>query len=151
MSKVLVVFASMTGNTEEIADLIEEGLQSEGAVVDKYDVLDVDASKMEEYDSIILGAYTWGEGEIPDEFEEFYDEMAGMDLTGKSFAVFGSGDRSYEYFCGAVDLIEAMISETGGTVILDGLKIELNPDGDDHDKCLAFGVEFGKQLSSINI
>lgn len=149
MSKVLLVYASMTGNTEEMADLIEKGLQSEEIGVIKNDVLDVTASDIEEYDAIILGAYTWGEGELPDEFEDFYDEMAEMDLTGKTFAVFGSGDTAYEFFCGAVDLIEARVTEKGGRLILEALKVELNPEGEDHDRCIAFGVEIAKFLNGL--
>jgi flavodoxin I len=149
MSKVLLVYASMSGNTEEMADLIDQGLQKEGIEVDKNEILDVSASDMEEYDSIILGAYTWGEGELPDEFEDFYDDMATMDLTGKTFAVFGSGDTSYDIFCGAVDLIEAMVAEKGGKLTLEGLKVELNPEGDDHDRCIQFGIDFAKIINGV--
>lgn len=68
MSKVLVVYASLTGNTEEMANLVEKGLQTEGVTVDKIDVIDVDLGTLEEYENIMLGAYTWGEGALPDEF-----------------------------------------------------------------------------------
>lgn len=146
MAKVLLVFASMTGNTEEMATLIEEGLQNEGIEVEKVEALDTKAEDMQNFESILLGAYTWGEGEIPDDFEDFYDEMAGIDLTGKGFAVFGSGDTAYPDFCGAVDLIEAMITEKGGSLLLDGLKVELDPEGEDRERCIHFGMEFAKKI-----
>jgi len=51
MSKILVVFASMTGNTEEIADLIAEGIQSTGGEVELKQAMDCDADTLLEYDA----------------------------------------------------------------------------------------------------
>lgn len=42
-----------------------------------------EASILEQYDGIILGAYTWGDGDLPDDFLDFYDAMDSIDLTGK--------------------------------------------------------------------
>lgn len=142
MSKVLLVYASMTGNTEELANLIEEGVISEGVTVAKKDVSDVDLSTIEEYNNIILGAYTWGEGELPDEFLYLYDDLETMDLTGKNFAVFGTGDTSYSIFCGAVDLLEDLIKEKGGKLTLEGLKVENFPEDEDTQNSINFGAGF---------
>lgn len=95
MGKVLLVYASMSGNTEAMADLIEKGLLEGGAEVDRHEAMDVDAALFNDYQHMIFGAYTWGDGELPDEFLDIYDDMEGMDFTGKTFAVFGSGDTSY--------------------------------------------------------
>ncbi|MFN7249989.1 MAG: flavodoxin [Anaerobacillus sp.] len=146
MSKVLLVYASMTGNTEEMANLVEKGLQTEGVTVDKKDVIDVDLSTLEEYENIILGAYTWGEGALPDEFLDLYDDMETIDLSGKTFAVFGTGDSGYAIYCGAVDLLEDVIKEKGGKLALEGLKVENCPEGEDEDRSIQFGVDFAKAL-----
>lgn len=146
MSEVLLVYASMSGNTEAIADLIEEGLQEENMNVTKLDVVDCDPDQLNAFDSIILGAYTWGDGELPDEFLDLYDEMAGLDFTNKQFAVFGSGDTAYDIFCGAVDLLEAMIDERNGQIVQPGLKIELGPDGEE-ETCKDFGRKFAQAVN----
>lgn len=146
MSKVLLVYASMTGNTEEMASLVEKGLQAEDVAVDKKDVIDVDLGTIEEYEYIMLGAYTWGEGALPDEFLDLYDDMETMDLTGKTFAVFGTGDLSYAIYCGAVDLLEDLIKEKGGKLALEGLKVENSPEGEDVDRSIQFGADFAKSL-----
>lgn len=145
MSKVLLVYASMSGNTEAIADLVEAGLKDEGVTVDCKEVVDADASSMTDYDGVILGAYTWGEGELPDEFLDFYDDMAGTDLSGKKCAVFGSGSTAYDVFCGAVDLLESMIEEKGGSLVLEGMKVEEYPE--DEDACTKFGADFAKAVN----
>jgi flavodoxin I len=145
--KTLMIYASMSGNTEAIADLIEECLTSEGGQVDRMEALDADASEMLAYDSILLGAYTWGDGELPDEFLDIYDDMEDLNLSRKKMAVFGSGDRAYEHFCGAVDLLEQRIAEKGGELVMEGLKIEHAPYGDDIEQCRQFAKEFSERVA----
>ncbi|MCY9263600.1 flavodoxin [Bacillus haynesii] len=145
MGKVLLVYASMSGNTEAMADLIEKGLLEGGAEVDRHEAMDVDAALFTDYQHMIFGAYTWGDGELPDEFLDIYDDMEGMDFTGKTFAVFGSGDTSYEHFCGAVDMLEDKIKELGGGVVLPSVKIEMNPEDEEEGMLLQFGRDFAKK------
>ena len=47
-------------------------------------------------------------------------------VKGVKTACFASGDSSFEHFCGAVDVIEARLSELGGIQILEGLKLDGN-------------------------
>jgi flavodoxin I len=142
MNHVLMIYASMSGNTEAIADLIEESLIEEGIEVVRKEALDADAEELLAYDHVLLGAYTWGEGELPDEFLDFYEEMENLELEGKKIAVFGSGDMAYEHFCAAVDLLEQRIVERGGELVTEGLKIELAPYGEDSERCKQFAKRF---------
>lgn len=144
--KALMVYASMSGNTEMMADLIEESLQNEGLHVDRKEALDIEANDMLSYDYLLLGAYTWGDGELPDDFLDIYEDMNELDLNGKKAAVFGSGDRAYEHFCGAVDLLEQQIVERGGELVMDGLKIEHAPYGQDIEQCRQFAKEFVEKI-----
>ncbi|MBB6176826.1 flavodoxin I [Anoxybacillus tengchongensis] len=146
MSKVIMVFTSMTGNTEEMAEAIADGVREQGIELDVKEVLDATATELEQYDGILLGAYTWGDGELPDDFLDFYDELDNVDLTGKKAAVFGSCDSSYEKYGAAVDILIEKLQERGAEVILDGLKIELTPTDEDKQLCIAFGRDFVKQL-----
>lgn len=114
----LIVYASMTGNTEEIANQIGKGIQESGVIVEIKDILEVDVTEIQDYDGILLGAYTWGEGDLPDEFLDFYDEMNTLNLSGKTAAAFGSCDSSYEYWGGAVDILAAKLMELGADVVV---------------------------------
>ncbi|MFZ7945827.1 MULTISPECIES: flavodoxin [Bacillaceae] len=145
----LIVYASMTGNTEELATLISEGIQSTGTTVMIKDILEVDAADLENYDAILLGAYTWGDGDLPDEFLDFYDEMDRLNLTGKRAAAFGSCDSSYEHRGGAVDILAEKLAELGANVIHEGLKIDLSPSAAEREQCIKFGQFFsGKSFLS---
>ncbi|WP_176583599.1 flavodoxin [Priestia megaterium] len=147
MKEILLAYASMSGNTEAIADLIEEELVKHGLHVKRAEVYDIDASDLVSAESIIFGAYTWGDGELPDDFLDLYDEMDDIDLSQKQMAVFGSGDSSYDVFCGAVDLIEEKIKRRNGNIAVPGLKIELSPFGEDIEKCKVFAKGFAEVVA----
>ncbi len=79
-----MIFASMSGNTEEMADHIAGVIRETENEIEVIDIMDSpEASILEQYDGIILGAYTWGDGDLPDDFLDFYDAMDSIDLTGK--------------------------------------------------------------------
>ncbi|MBG9769974.1 flavodoxin [Bacillus vallismortis] len=146
MGKILLVYATMSGNTEAMADLIEKGLQEAEAEADRYEVMDIDDAQLfNDYDHIMMGTYTWGDGDLPDEFLDLAEDMDEIDFSGKTCAVFGSGDTAYEFFCGAVDTLEAKIKERGGEIVLPSVKIENNPEGEEEQELMEFGRQFAKK------
>lgn len=148
MAKILIVYASLTGNTEEIAELIAKGIEETGHTAELKPADACNAEQMLEYDGTLMGLYTWGDGDLPDEFLDFYEELDDIDLTGYPVAVFGSGDTSYELFCGAVDTAEAKAKERGADIKQSSLKIEYSPLDDEKKDCLAFGSRFVNLLGS---
>lgn len=149
MSKIIIVYASLTGNTEEMAELIAEGIRGTGATVDLKMVEDCNAVHLLEYDAYLLGAYTWGDGELPDEFTDFVDEMEEINLQGSTTAVFGSGDTSYQYYCGAVDFLEVKLREFGAVVVQEGLKVEYGPGPEEKELCREFGAKFAVSFGAV--
>lgn len=148
LNKFVMIFASMSGNTEEMADHIAGAIREAGNEIKVIDIMDTPkASILEEYDGIILGAYTWGDGDLPDDFLDFYDEMEEIQLAGKKAAVFGSCDSAYPKYGAAVDILEEKLRERDAEVVIKGLKVELTPEDEDVEKCLQFGSEFVKHLS----
>ncbi|MEC1626250.1 flavodoxin [Bacillus mojavensis] len=146
MGKILLVYATMSGNTEAMADLIEKGLQEAEAEVDRFEAMDIDDAELfNDYEHIILGTYTWGDGDLPDEFLDLAEEMDALDFTGKTCAVFGSGDTAYEFFCGAVDTLEEKIKDRGGEIVLPSVKVEMNPEGEEEEALKEFGRQFAKK------
>ena len=93
LSKLVMIFASMSGNTEEMADHIAGAIRETENEIEVIDIMDTpEASILEQYDGIILGAKTWGDGDLPDDFLDFYDAMDSIYLTGEKAAAFGSCD-----------------------------------------------------------
>ncbi|CAK8583739.1 MULTISPECIES: flavodoxin [Priestia] len=152
MAKILIAYASMSGNTEEIAELIKSNFEPFDYDIDIEKIEHLDIQKLVEYDGILLGVYTWGNGDLPYEVEDFYDEIENVDLTGKKAAIFGSGDRSYPEFCAAVDLLEEKLELSGVEIVQKGLKIELAPETEeDIEQCNSFAISFSKSLEESSL
>ena len=145
--KIGVVYASMSGNTEAIAERIVEELKKDHQEVFLQEVYDLTgASDLLEYDFTYIGMYTWGEGDYPDECLELIDELEQLDLQNHPFAIFGSGDTNYEEYCVALDNLKQLIEGQGGAVVVEPLKIELSPDAEDE---VAIETFVRKTLSSV--
>jgi flavodoxin short chain len=131
MAKALIIYGSTTGNAEEMARMVTENLDKAGLETQIKDVADSTVENLtEDHDLVLLGcaAYGYDEIELQEDFSEFYDRMNGIELKGKKFAVFAPGDSSYEHFCGSVDKLEDKMAELGGTKVVDGLRIDGEPD-----------------------
>ena len=79
-------------------------------------------------DVALFGCSAWGtdEVELQTDFEPLFEAFDRIGVKGVKTACFASGDSSFEHFCGAVDVIEARLSELGGIQILEGLKLDGN-------------------------
>lgn len=145
----LIVYASMTGNTEEMAQIIGEGILNGDVKTVVKDIWEVDAKELELYDGILLGAYTWGDGDLPDEFLDFYEDMTHIFLAGKMAAVFGSCDSTYEHRGRSVDLLTERLLKCGATVVHTGMKIDLAPTADEREQLFKFGQFFAETLKGV--
>lgn len=87
MSKVGIIYWSSTGNTEAMAQAVEEGAKAAGADVEIMEVADADVDKALSFDVLALGCPAMGDEEL----EPFFSDLEGK-LSGKKVALFGSYD-----------------------------------------------------------
>ncbi|MFZ3576834.1 flavodoxin [Virgibacillus sp. DJP39] len=137
MSKILLLYTSVTGNTEEIAVAIADMLQKYDHTISikTFDMDAIDVEEIKEYDALLVGTYSWDDGAMPYEVEDFYDELEDADISGKLVGVFGSGDTFYTTFGGAIDLLGQRFEELGADVMEDWIKVDLEPDTKDFKRC----------------
>lgn len=148
MGKVLVVFASTTGNTELMAEAIADHLiylQHEVAIK-TFDFDPIYVDELSEYDAVLVGTHTWDDGSLPYEVEDFYDELEDVDITNKIFGVFGSADSFYDSYGGAIDLIGDRVQQLGARLLPFRLKVDLEPDTKDIEYCQEFAKVVHKAL-----
>lgn len=141
MVKAAIVYASMTGNNEEIAGIVEEEFEKYGVEVDTTEVSQADAEDFEDVDICVVATYTYsdvGDGVLPDEAVDFYDDLKELDLSGKVYGTCGSGDTFYDAFCTSVDDFAKAFDETGAIKGAESVKIDLAPEDDDIKKLEAF-------------
>ncbi len=133
MAKAIIVYGSETGNTETVAEVIAAALEDANFKITLKEVTQASVDELSGYDLILLGSSTWGdeEKELQGDMVDFYDDLEGANLSGKSAAAFGCGDSDYTHFCGAVDLLEERLEQIGATLLDEGLRIDGDPDDDD--------------------
>lgn len=110
-----IFVATMTGLAqicaEEIAAALEvSGIASQTLLMDG---LGMDA--LAPFATFVVVSSTYGHGDIPDNGQAFFEAVeAGAGLSGKSYAVFGLGDRTYaDTFCHAGEKWDALFAAKG--------------------------------------
>ena len=150
MATAKVVYASMTGNNEEIADIVEEALENLNVSVETSEISQADPSDFEDTDICIVCSYTYGDdGDLPDEAVDFYEDLKEMDLTGKVYGVCGSGDTFYDEFCKVVDDFAGVFEQTGATKGSDVVKVDLAPEAEDIEHLEKFVAEIVAKQSTL--
>ncbi|OYT16942.1 MAG: flavodoxin [Bacteroidetes bacterium 4572_77] len=91
MQNIGIFYGSSTGNTEDAAKQIQKALGADTAQI--FDVTKANSRDLKQFNNIILGASTWGLGNIQNDFEDFISEIDSINLKGKKVAIFGFGDQ----------------------------------------------------------
>lgn len=90
MSKVAIVYWSGTGNTEAMANAVEEGVKAAGSEATKLSASEFDSSKMAEFDAVAFGCPAMGAEVLEEsEFDPMFTALESA-LTSKKIALFGS-------------------------------------------------------------
>lgn len=117
MKKTCIIYGSTTGTTESVAGMIASKMGIEDNCV--YNASDLTPDLINQFDALILGSSTWGDGELQDDWYDAVKILKGMDLQGKIIALFGCGDsESYsDTFCDAIGLLYEELKATGGEFV----------------------------------
>lgn len=141
MSKIAVVYWSGTGNTEAMANAVQEGAAAAGADAALLNCSEFDASKIADYDAIAFGCPAMGDETLEEsEFEPMFSECAGS-LGGKKIALFGS------YGWGAGEWMRSWEDEckgAGAELVCDSVICNEAPEDDALEECKALGAALAK-------
>lgn len=149
MPKATIVYASWTGNSEEIAEYLAECFKKLDIDVEIHECQQVDAKIFLESDICVVSTYTFGSrGDLPDEIVGFYFDLEKLDLKGKVFGACGSGEEFYGYYCKSVDDFDKQFEKTAAIRGAEPLKIELNPNQEDEKRIMAFAQSLVSTLKN---
>lgn len=120
MATVGIFFGSDTGNTENIAKMIQKQLGKEVAEV--HDIAKSSKEDLESFDILLFGIPTWYYGEAQCDWDDFFPTLEEIDFNGKLVALFGCGDQEdyAEYFCDAMGTIRDIIEPRGAAMSATG-------------------------------
>lgn len=136
MSKVAIVYWSGTGNTEAMAELVAEGVQSAGGEASLIQAVGFSSDELDAYDAFAFGCPAMGSEELEsEEFEPMWDAVE-PELPGRKVALFGS----YDWADGEWMDLWRERAEAAGITVADTVIAKDYPDDDASDACRALGA-----------
>ena len=148
MAEIGIFYGSTSGYTGKVAQMIAEALGQERCeVVNMEDFGDFD--EMLEFDKLLIGSATWGQGEIQNDWRDPMMELEEYDFSGKTVAFFGTGDHKThgEHFCSALKLLYDAFKAQGASCVG-----AISTDGYTYEESLAAqdGTFLGLAVDEVN-
>lgn len=137
MARIHVVFGSVYGAAEQLAQTLTQTLTGKGHQAVLFDNPDLAGVIQDRPDALLVVTSTTGQGDIPDNLVPFFVALkdAFPMLNGLPYGVITLGDSSYgDTYCGAGEQFDTLLDELGGHAVSAPLKVDacetLDPEGD---------------------
>ena len=110
--KIGLFYGSTTCYTEMAAEKIQAALGEDLVVLNN--IKDVSLTECLHYDILIFGISTWDYGELQEDWESHWQEVAELDLSNKIIALYGMGDQvGYaDWFQDALGMLHEQLTPT---------------------------------------
>lgn len=134
--KVSIVYASTTGNTQAMAEAMNEAVKGSGADVYFTTADAADTASVLAADVILLGSPAMGDEVLEDSVEELFTKIESS-LSGKKVAIFGSYDwGDGQWLRDWADRLNSL----GAVCPVEPLMVHLTPEAADIDKCINWAL-----------
>ena len=126
-----IFFGSQSGNSEELAAKFAKRASDYGLDATVHDMDGFDLASMATMKRILIICSTWGEGDMPDNAEELWQE-ASADSAPKmgdvGFSVLALGDSSYEFYCESGKDWDERLEGLGATRLVERVDCDVDYD-----------------------
>lgn len=123
---LLIVYASQTGQAEQLAQHSADALQTAGQAVHCCSLDRLDLPTLLRYPRALFIVSTTGEGDAPDSAHAFLRQAmaARAELAGLHYALLALGDRSYAQFCAFGHQLDDWLRHSGAQALFDTVEVD---------------------------
>jgi flavorubredoxin len=140
MSKVVIIYHSLSGNTEKMAQAVAEGAKEAGATVTLKKAADAVAEDVLGCDAVVMGTPNFSSymaGMMKDFFDRNLFALKGK-VDGKPYGIFGSYGGGGE---AALDTLNAACERLGLKKVADTVGAQREPSSEALAACKALGTK----------
>jgi sulfite reductase (NADPH) flavoprotein alpha-component len=116
-----ILYGTQTGNAESVAGDAAAAAKAKGFDVTVSGLDEIPLDQFAGLKHVLIVTSTYGEGEMPDNAELFWEALSGAlapRLEGLSYGVLALGDTSYDGFCQAGKLIDTRLEQLGANRVV---------------------------------
>ena len=121
-----ILYATQTGNAEEIAQNLSSLAKSQGFIVNLNEMNFHNIDSFRLLKNVAIVTSTYGEGEVPEMGIEFWNELkvSKVQIPNLRYGLITLGDRSHEIFCGGGRAIAKKLEELDCKRIIENLECD---------------------------
>ncbi len=124
-----IFFATETGSSRRVAELLAERSRQAGLVVELHDLRDYRPRALSKVENALFVVATHGIGEPPDGTEIFFEYWLSDKaprLNSLNYSILALGDSSYVDFCEAGRILDERLQQLGATSVVDRVDCDLD-------------------------
>jgi flavodoxin I len=115
MANIGLFYGSNGGATEDVAQRIASKLGN----VDVVAISESTVSKIGDYEQVILGTSTYGDGDLQDDWDDVLSRLDDIDFSNRTVALFGLGDQDGfpDTFLDGMGILNEKLTERGARFV----------------------------------
>ncbi len=150
--RVLVAYATQSGNAKKVAEQVAENFIAHNITPDVQNVSTLKVKALKDYTHIFMAVATYGDGDAPDTALAFHKDLHSKkapDLSHTQFAVFALGDETYEKFCQTGIEVDAQLAQLGSHRICDIVLADTDFADHIHPWAAAITTELQRPIATV--
>ncbi len=126
-----IIYATQTGNAEEVAQNLSKQASEQGFIVNLNEMNYHNIDTFRQLRNVAIITSTYGEGEVPEMGVEFWNELRSskVEMKNLKYGLIALGDKSHEIFCGAGRAISKKLEELNCKKIIENLECDGDTEG----------------------